>query len=252
MFDTVVLAGGGKADSLAASEGVANKAFIMFGRKPLLALILEALDSAPSVGKIIVAGPENELKNLQDEGYHFEISAEKATILENLAAAFTMVDRDRLCLVTTGDIPMLNTGAVEKFIGLCAPHDDDLYYPVLSRETCQHGYPDAKRTYVQLKEGYVTGGNLFLIKPAWFLNHRDQLELFISYRKKPLKLLRILPPGLIVKYLLKKLSLADLENFVLGLLDLKVRAVLCECAEIGLDVDKISDLEQARKLLQGS
>jgi len=250
MFDALVLAGSGKAnDPLAEYAGVQNKAFIPVKGRPLITYILDTLAATPAVGNVIVVGPARELKALQQKGYRFLIATEGDTILNNVASAIKLADQGRLCLVITGDIPLLSKAALEEFLELCAPYDGDLYYPVLSEETCLKNYPDAKRTYVVLKEGPVTGGNIGLFNPAWFMRKKDSLELFISYRKKPLKLLRILPLSLVLKYFLKKLSLADLEKSLSRLLEMKAHAVPCQCAEIGLDVDKISDLEQVRKLL---
>jgi len=250
MFDALVLAGSGKVnDPLTEYAGVHNKAFIPIKGRPLITYILDTLASTPAVSTIIVVGPAKELETLRQEGYNFLIANEGDTLLNNVSNAIKHAEPSRLCLVVTGDIPLLSRAALEEFLNLCAPYDGDLYYPVLSEETCQKSYPDTKRTYVVLKEGPVTGGNIGLVNPAWFIKKKDSLELFISYRKKPLKLLRILPLSLVLKYYLKKLSLTDLEKSLSNLLEMKAHAVLCQCAEIGLDVDKISDLEQVRKLL---
>jgi NDP-sugar pyrophosphorylase family protein len=250
MFDALVLAGSGKAnDPLTEYAGVPNKSFIPIKGKPLIAYILDTLAATPEIDQVIIVGPAAELGNLKQEGYNFIMVNENDTILNNVAGAIEQADPNRLCLVVTGDIPLLSKGALEEFLKLCAPYDGDLYYPVLSEETCLKSYPDTKRTYVVLKEGPVTGGNIGLVNPAWFLKKKESLELFISYRKKPLKLLRILPLSLVLKYFLKQLSLADLEQSLSRLLEMKAYAIPLQCAEIGLDVDKISDLEQVRKLL---
>lgn len=250
MFDALVLAGSGNAnDPLAEYAGVQNKAFIPIKGRPLITYILDTLAATPAVSTVIVVGPAEELETLRQEGYNFLIANEGGSILNNVANAIEHAEPNRLCLVITGDIPLLSRAALEEFLNLCAPYDGDLYYPVLSEETCLKSYPDTKRTYVALKEGPVTGGNIGLINPAWFMKKKDSLELFISYRKKPLKLLRILPLSLALKYFLKKLSLADLEKQLSRLLEMKAHAIPCQCAEIGLDVDKISDLEQVKKLL---
>jgi len=250
MFDAVVMAGGGKSEPLTEQECVTNKAFILLQDKPLLTYILVALQEAPSVNRIVVVGPPGELKALRREGLDFEIVSETSGMLENLAAGFVSIEKNRLCLVVTGDIPLLNTIAVEEFIKSCAPYDHDFYYPILKRETCLQQFPETERTYVRLKEGYITGGNIGLLRPGWFLNNHSRLDLFISYRKKPLKLLRILPLSLIFKYLMKSLSVTDLELSLSQLLNLKARAVICECAGIGVDIDKISDLELVKKTMQ--
>jgi len=249
MFDAVVLAGGGKPEPLTEQEQVANKAFILVNGRPLLAYILEALQEAPSIRTIAVAGPVEELHKLDDEGYKFELVKEKGSMLDNLAAGFEAVDQNRLCLVVTGDIPLINAAVIEDFLSLCEPFDHDLYYPVLDQETCVRHFPETERTYVRLKEGRVTGGNVGLINAKWYLENKDRLEMFISYRKKPVKMLRILPLTLVIKFLLKKLSLHDLELYLSRLLRLRAKAVPCGRAEFGVDVDKLSDLAVVKQAL---
>jgi GTP:adenosylcobinamide-phosphate guanylyltransferase len=249
MFDAVVMAGGGKADQLTEQAGVTNKAFILLNGKQLLGYVLDSLSMTPSIERVVVVGPERELESLRQQGYRFAVVPEAGGMLDNAAAALQEVDQSRLCLIVTGDIPLLNRQVLEEFLALCAPYDRDLYYPVLTRESCQGRFPETRRTYVRLKEGTFTGGNLMLIRPGWLALNRHRLEMFIAYRKKPLKLLRILPPLFTLKFLFKRLSLSDLENVFSRLLQLQARAVLCDLVEIGTDVDKISDLEVVRKAL---
>ncbi len=251
MFDAVVLAGGGKPEPLTEQEQVSNKAFIMLNGRPMLAYILKALQEAPSVKRIAVVGPTEDLQKLIREGYSFEIVPEKGGMLDNLAAGFNFVDISHLCLVVTGDIPLINVSVLEEYFALCAPYDQDFYYPILYRETFIERFPETERTYVRLKEGSVTGGNVCLLRPDWFLNNRKRLEMFISFRKKPLKLMRIMPLTLIAKYLRKNLTVSDLETYLSRLLKLKARAIPCNCVELGVDVDKISDLALIKQSLQG-
>ena len=250
MFDAVVMAGGGKAEPLTEQEGVSNKAFILLQGKPILGYVLDSLAAAPSVDRVVVVGPEQELGLLQqEEGYRFTPVHEAGGMLDNMAAGLKAVDQDRLCLIVTGDIPLLNEQVVEGFLKLCSPFKDDFYYPILTRESCRNRFPETRRTYVRLKEGTFTGGNAGLLRPSWFARNRHRLEMFIAYRKKPLKLLRILPLSFMFKFLFKQLSVAELEINLSQLLQLKARAVPCDFVEIGIDVDKISDLEVVRQAL---
>lgn len=249
MFDAVVMAGGGKAETLTLQEEVSNKAFINLQGKPLLGYILDGLQKAPSIDKIVVVGPIHLLKPMQQSGFNFTVVPESGGMLDNLAAGLGEVQTDSLCLVVSADIPLLTADVIEEFIKLCAPHDSDFYYPILTREDCLRQFPNTERTYVRLKEGYVTGGNIGLLNPDWFTTNRSRLEMFIASRKKPLKLMRILPLSLIVKYLMKTLSLVDLETFLSALLQLEARAIPCKRVEIGMDIDKASDLEIIRNTM---
>lgn len=251
VFDALVMAGGGKGESLAEQEGVANKAFIPINGKPLLAYILEGLSRAPSIKNIVVVGPVEDLSELQKAGYSFTLIPEAGSMLDNAAAGLAAVEQTQHCLIVSGDIPLLDEVVVEAFLKLCEPFDADFYYPILSRESCEGRFPETKRTYVRLQEGTFTGGNIVLLKPAWFFNNRHRLEIFIASRKKPLKLLRMLPPLFIIKFFLRRLKVADLEQKMSELMLLKARAVPCDLVAIGTDVDKPSDLAVIRKAICG-
>ena len=99
-------------------------------------------------------------------------------------------------------------------------------------------------------EGCFTGGNVALLNPNWFLEALPRLEIFVSYRKKPLKLFRLLPLSFLFKYLVHSLTVADLERQLSSLMQVKARAVPCDFVEIGTDVDKPSDLEAVRGALE--
>ncbi len=250
MFDAIILAGGGKNEPLTDEEQVFNKAFIEIQGRPMIAYIITALAGTPDIGRTFVIGPDKELGSLLKEGYDFTPLSEKSSMLENAAAALAEANRNEPCLVLTGDIPLITRESIEDFLKLCAPFEADFYYPILSRENCLKRFPQMKRTYVRLRDGYFTGGNIALIRPDWFIRSFPQLELFVTYRKKPLKLLRILPTGLILKFILNTLSVTDLERYLSQMMQAQARAVPCDFVEIGTDVDKISDLEIVRKALK--
>ncbi|NMD42871.1 MAG: NTP transferase domain-containing protein [Firmicutes bacterium] len=250
MVDAIVLAGGGKDEPLTRAEGVSNKAFIdLFGR-PLLGYILDALAGAGSIEQVIVIGPDPELSGLLEQGQRFTPVSEAGSMLENAAAGLSRVDQERPCLLLTGDIPLIEPETIRDFLELCYPADGDFYYPILTRESCRERFPQMERTYVRLRDGSFTGGNMALIRPDWFARSRHRLDQFVAYRKKPLKLLRILPPGLIIKFLFNRLTVEQLESYLSALFLARAHAVPCDLVEIGTDVDKIGDLEVVRQVVQ--
>jgi GTP:adenosylcobinamide-phosphate guanylyltransferase len=249
MFDVLVMAGGGKAEPLAEQEGVTNKAFIPISGKPLLAYILEGLSRAPSINQLVIVGPEEGLREMRKAGFSFSLVPEAGTMLENAAAGLSVVDPDQLCLIVTGDIPLLDETVVEDFLKLCMPFEADFYYPILTRESCESRFPEMKRTYVRLQDGTFTGGNMVLLRPGWFFKNRHRLEMFITNRKKPLKLLRMLPLTFMIKFICRRLTVAELQKKLSQLMLLQARAVPCDLVAIGTDVDKLSDLTVVREAL---
>ncbi len=246
-----MLAGGERSDPLAVQSGALNKAFIPVQGRPLVDYVLAVLADCPSIGKIVVVGPEEGLNELRARGHLFTKVLEQGSMLENIGAGLKEVDQESLCLLTTADIPLVNGGMLEEFFALCAPRKADFYYPIVTEKSCRQRFPQTGRTCVRLKEGTFTGGNLALIRPSWFNRYRDRLETFISYRKRPLKLLRILPFRFIIKFVFGRLSVRDLETYLSRVLQLTARAVPCPFAELATDVDKPSDLEVVTGELTG-
>jgi hypothetical protein len=68
-------------------------------------------------------------------------------------------------------------------------------------------------------------------------------------RKNPLALGSLLGLPIILKYLFGRLSIADVEKRAWDKLALVGRGVIVPYAEIGVDVDKPSDLELALQML---
>jgi hypothetical protein len=95
----------------------------------------------------------------------------------------------------------------------------------------------------------VTGGNVFLIRPQVILKSRDRIEQAFALRKRPLQLSRLLGFKFLIKLLTGRLEVAEIEARVEEILGMKGAGILSLYPEIGVDVDKPSDLNLARALL---
>ena len=121
--------------------------------------------------------------------------------------------------------------------------------PLLKRSINEGKYPGAERTYVHLKEGEFTGGNIVLLKPEIVEPRVGLAEQLIDLRKKPLSLCRFIGMGFVLKYLCGRLTVEEAAERFSRLLDIKALAVNCMYPEIGMDVDKPSDLELVEQVL---
>ena len=74
----------------------------------------------------------------------------------------------------------------------------------------------------------------------------------ISLRKDPVGLCKTIGPGFILKFLLRRLTIREAEEKFSQLLGFKGVAVKCIYPEIGMDVDKPSDLDLVEQVLLGS
>jgi len=247
LFNAVILAGSSAKGDLEEQEQVDNKAFIYINSLTMIETILVALEKVEYIDNIAVVGPPDGMNEIKDKGYFFEIVEQQETYLDNIAAGLEQLDLDKPCVVVSADIPLITQEAIEDFLGRCAPYDQDFYYPIISKEDCEKKFPEVKRTYVRLREGTFTGGNIMMIKPSWILNKIEDIQMYLSYRKRPWKIIRTFPYLLIVKFLIRRLTIKDLEQYVSQLMNINAQAVSSSYVEIAVDVDKVEDLALVKK-----
>lgn len=247
MINCIVMAGGGNGE-LVQQEKVINKALIPIGSQPMISYVLSTFRQVEAINRIIVAGPVKDLSFLK-ERFNIELIPEEGTILQNLLAATSVLDKHSHVLISSADIPLVSPDAVTDFIQKCYPYDHDFYYPIVSREKSEALFPGVQRTYVYFKEGTFTGGNIFLVNSVKIEPTVPKMEKFLKDRKNPVKLISLLGPGTVLKFLRKKATIPYLEERFSSLLDLKSRAVISDYPAISFDVDKPGDLVQVKKFM---
>jgi len=164
-YDAVVLAGSPNRGQLRQCSSVENEALIPIGNRVMLDYVVDALLKAKSVDRLVVVGPKIELERLYGDNPRIMLAESGNTVIDSLKAGIQVLKPQRHILVATGDIPLLSQEAVDNFIAKCTDQEVDMYYPIVSREINEMQYPHVRRTYVNLKEGTFTGGNIFLINP---------------------------------------------------------------------------------------
>ncbi len=246
MIDCVVLCGG-KREMLAEEAGVDNKALVRIGDREMVVYVLAALAQVEEIDRLAVVGPVESLSFLCGD-FSVEIVPEQDSILRNIHAAIVALGLEQPLLICTADIPLLTLSALQDFIEKCRPFEHDFYYPVVRKERCEEVFPSVERTYVTLKEGKFTGGNIFLINPARLEDSLERVERFLDVRKNPLKMVSLLGPGFLLRFVSKRLSLDEVAARFSQLLQISARPVISEYPEISLDVDKPKHLQLVRRL----
>lgn len=237
----LVMAGTAEESELTRQTGVANKSFITLGGKTALAYILEVLREVEEISRIAVVGPPESLQALKGE-FDFEIVPEEGSIAKNLSAPLNKGLLEGPFLLVTGDVPLLTRESLEDFLARCKPYELDFYYPIIPREAVEKRYPGTKRTYVPMKEGVFTGGNIFIARAEKVREALPQVEDFFRLRKSFVKMVGKLGPVFILKYITRRLVIADLVKRFKVLFNVEAEAVVTWYPEIGTDLDKVSDL----------
>ncbi len=247
MVDAIILAGGQNSRPLRRFASEKYEALIDINGRPMVTYVAQALSASRNVDRIFAVGPCGLLETCAFperttivEGGH--------TIIDTIVNGMEAVGHERHVLVVTADIPLLSPQAIDDFIAKCNPADADMYYPIVNKTANERQYPGNKRTYVRLQEGTFTGGNIFLVNPAIVKSCLYWAKRIINNRKNPLKLAHVLGWVFVFKFLLGTLALQELEDRVSELLKIKGAVIESNFPELGLDVDKPSDLELVRQL----
>ncbi|NLV16779.1 MAG: NTP transferase domain-containing protein [Syntrophomonadaceae bacterium] len=247
-YDAVILAGGINSGELRKFAPFENEALIIIGSSPMICYIQKALKKTSCVGNIIISCPGDSVRQIfsEDDKLIFVNSGEDA--MESFANAVPFIKSDKV-LVLPADIPFITQEAIEDFVNRCEEYEADVYYPLVSREVNEARFPGVRRTYVRLKQGVFTGGNLFLVKTEAVIKALDMGKKLVANRKHPLAIVRLFGADLVFKYITGQLSIPDIEKRFEDVLGIKGKAIISQYAEVGVDVDKPSDLKLAEKVL---
>ena len=283
MVDAVVLAGSLNNGRLKDISDVPYEALLPIGAKYMVEYVVEALLKARLVRQVVVAGPGNdpgEYFNFtrQDGDGHFANKSDEITglsvisgnlpentfcfhnervkfapagssLMETFSNGVALLSGVEKVLVVTADLPLLTPEAVDSFIELCSRETADLYYPVVPRGTVESRFSQTCRTYVTLREGVFTGGNIFLVNPTAAKRCLVKGQELVNLRKSPFKLCRLVGFMFLLKFLTRTLSIKEGEKKVSQLLGLMGRVVVLDYSEVGVDVDKAEDLELVKQVL---
>jgi len=251
-YDAVVLAGGESSGELRKIAPYDNEALIIIGKYPMIYYIYHALRQSALVDRIVVSGPVDSLRSLlpRDDRLYFVPGGENAVASFKQAADFLKEQGiGENLLILPADIPFITAEAIDDFIGRSQETEAEFYYSITRREVNEEKFPGVKRTYVKLQDGVFTGGNLFILRSQAIDRVLDLACQLVQRRKNPIAMGKLFGLGLVFKYLFGRLSIAMVEKRFQEMMGIRGRAIISPYAEVGVDVDKPSDLELAHRYL---
>jgi GTP:adenosylcobinamide-phosphate guanylyltransferase len=247
--NVILLAGQANDGPLKDESTATNEALIDIGGRPMIQYVIDGLRQSRHIGRIVVVSPPGEIEP-HVSGEQLEFVPSGAEIVDNIRAGGSRLPQDEQVLIATCDIPLIKGEIVDGLIDLCRSRPGaELYYPIVEKQLGEAKYPFVTRTYVTLKEGVYTGGNLFLIEPRIIEPTAPKVRAFLQNRKNPFKLAKLVGLTFLFKFLLKVLTLKEAEEAVSRLWGVRGAVIVCPYPEVGIDVDKPSDLHLARAVL---
>jgi CTP:molybdopterin cytidylyltransferase MocA len=213
--------------------------------------VVRSLRASARVGRICVCGPSSvrELLRKEEDLIFAESGEDAMETFANAVAKLGEVGPTEKLLVMPTDIPFITPEAIDDFVDKCEALDADFYYSVTEKSVNEAKFPGVKRTYVRLREGTFTGGNLFFIRTGIVPDVLAMGKKLVAKRKEPVAMARLFGLQLVLRYALGRLSIENAERRFEKVVGIKGKGVISAFAEVGVDVDKQSDLELAERML---
>lgn len=247
----VVLAGGPHDDLAARTPGAPNKAFVEIAGVTLVERTLRALRAAPSVGRIIAVAPP-QTHGSAPLALADECRADGERIRDSLRSGLADLAPDEEILVSTSDLPVLTVESIEDYIARAKQKNADLTYGCLEKRTHLAKYPQVPHTWAPLRDGTFCGTGFITMRPRVFPSLERFIEQLGQARKNPLHLARLFGANVLLRFAFRRLSIAQAEGRASQVIGAPVRAVISPYAEIGVNVDRVSDIALAEALISAT
>lgn len=241
MLNAIVLAGDN-------TGGNGSKALIKIKGRYMIEYIIDSLRYSKYIGRIVAVGSKELLEGSIGQKIDGVVQCSDS-IIKNVRAGIDYLSDDSHILVCTSDIPMVSSDAINDFAEQCIERNVDVGYPIIEKSLNDTKYPDAKRTYVKMKDGTYTGGNILYINPSVIGSCYDIAEELVQNRKNAIKMGRALGIPVLIGLSMGILSIEAVEKKVNKMFGINAKAIKTLYPEIGNDVDKAADVEFVNKYL---
>lgn len=248
-MNAIILAGAPNKGQLRQVSPAQYEAEIEIAGRPMLDYVVLALERVQSIKKIVIVGSESMLSNSKSKTDQIIFVEPGPSVIDSLENGIGVLKEREPILILTSDIPLITKEALEDFLNRCSDKTGDIYYSFVPKTVNDQKYPGVQRTYVRLKEGVFTGGNLVLLSPEIIHDKFTTLKRAVALRKKPLKLCGLLGWLYIIKLIFGVLTIKEIENRVAEIFGINAVGIISFYPEVGIDVDKPSDLKLVREVL---
>ena len=255
-FTAIVLAADrGPDDPVARAAAVPCKSLTPIGGIPMVFRVVNALDASMEVDAINLCGPPESIVNQTAELGDLIASGtvqwypNRETPSSSAYHVLQMLPDEVPVLLTTADHALLSARMVDYFCSEARATGCDVVVGVARHEIVTKAHPQTRRTTTRLQDGAYCGCNLFAFLTPRARLAADFWKQVESQRKKPLRVIRILGWGAVLRFLVRRLSLAGALNRISNRLGFKAGAVIMPFADAAVDVDSVSDLELVEKIV---
>ncbi len=144
---------------------------------------------------------------------------------------------------------MLSPASIDWVINKSLESDHDLYYCVIDQKVMEAQYPESGRSYTQLKDINVCGGDFAILKLSLYTSTPQFWGKIVRARKSSFRQSALIGIDILLLLVLRRLTFNKIVQKVTRRLKIKGQGLICPYAELGMDIDKPHQLELARKEL---
>jgi GTP:adenosylcobinamide-phosphate guanylyltransferase len=240
-MDGIVLAGA-KARADLARLGIERVPLLGVGGVSILERTCRALLDAGCSAVHVLAPEELPLPKLEGvcrADYTGDVIGDMFKCLEQSATAEYVV-------LSSADMPLVSAPAMHELVLAGRESGADVVYPAVARTALERRFPGTKRTYLRLGGLVVTGGNAMWLRREWLLAHQGLIGRLFEKRKSIPALARFFGVVFLLRIMLGWASIAYVERYLGRLLQGRLKAAVLRKWELGMDLDKLADLETLR------
>ncbi len=252
----VILLGGdspGYSSDIVKKEGVNAKGKIRIAGKTMLEWVAEALAKSKYVDHIFVVGLEKENSPLSDSLPVSYLPLEGPLADKIIGASKHILDQfpeDQRVIACASDIPLITSEMVDWFVEQCGDLSADFYFSVIEKSSTEKRFPNSGRSFQKMKDGYYAGGDLSIINPRKAIESKELIKKLTMNRKNFIKQIWAVDKIALIKWFLGRIGLEEAERIATKALRIETKVVVSKFPELGMDVDKLPQLELVRKELE--
>jgi GTP:adenosylcobinamide-phosphate guanylyltransferase len=252
-MNAIVICGGtpGPEDPLHAEAGGRPKSLIDVAGKPMAQWVLDTLDRAKQVDRLVIVGvqPEDGLSSAKLARFVPDQGALLKNVMAGMSALREIDPGERLGLLVSSDVPAVTPEMIDWRVQIAVEADADLDYAIVERSVMEARFPGSNRSYVRLKGLEVCGGDVNAVRLELAANEALWTRI-TDARKSAFRQAALLGFDTLLLLASRQLSLDRGEQLVSKRLKLKGKVHLSPYAEIAMDVDKPHQLALIRQDLE--
>lgn len=216
------------------------KALLEIAGKPMIQWIIDALNAARCVDRIVIIGLP--LFTELSSAIPISMLPDAGGLVANVRAGLREVKNTqpeaKHAMLLSSDVPGITAEMLTWLTMRAEESDHDLSYLVIERSVMEKRYPLSRRTYLPIKDVEVCGGDVLMLSTRLADDHNPIWDKLIASRKNPLQQAALLGFDTLLMIVLRQIPLKNIGDVIGKRLGITARAVLCPYAEMGMDVDK--------------